>query len=112
MFFKCLMRIMDLFTVQVKNRLAQIGPQNKVYLKSNYEYELFSRHNILDDEINLLFDPKKIQRIYPNIAFEERIDVEINISKKRLIKVIIQFDPFVNGVKQEGKVGIVTAFVL
>lgn len=102
----------DTFALDVKKRIKALGPDQKVYLKSNYEYEIHSRHGISDDEINLIFDPKKIRRIYPNAAFENRIDIELNVSKSRAIKVIIQFDPTIKGTQQPGKVGIITAFVL
>ena len=53
---------------------------------------------------------KKIIEIYPNMAFEERIDAIINADKNKKIKIIFQFDPILNKEKLKSKVGIVTAF--
>lgn len=103
---------MNEFERSVRKKLKEFGPANRIYLKKNYSYEIFGKHNLTDDEINVLFDMKKIIAIYHNLAFEERIDAEIQISKIKKIKVIFQFEPFVNGKKQEGKVGIITAFSL
>ena len=101
---------MNEFERSVRQKLKAMGKENKLYLKEKYEYEIFQRHGIQDEEINLFFDMKKVTRITPNIAFDERIDAEINVSKTRKIKVIFQFDPIMKGQKQIGKVGIITAF--
>ena len=101
---------MNEFERSVRQKLKAMGVENKLYLKEKYEYEIFQRHGIEDEEINLLFDMKKITRITQNIAFDERIDAEIDVSKTRKIKVILQFDPIMKGQKQIGKVGIITAF--
>ena len=97
----------------MRERLKKLSSEHKVYLKKNYAYELFNKHGIHDEEINFLFDPKKILRISPNLAFpHERIDAEINAGKKRTIKIIFVFDPMVEGKKLPDKVGIITAFTI
>ena len=103
---------MNEFERQVRQRLKSIGMENKIYLKENPQYEIFQKHNLTDEEINLLFDMKKISRITANIAFDERINAEIDISKTKKIKIIFQFDPIIKGEKKVGKVGIITAFVI
>lgn len=100
------------FEREIRQRLKEHSSEDKIYLKKNYLYEIFTRHTIRDDEVNYLFDMKKIITIYPNLAFSERIDAEINADKNRRIKIIFQFDPFVQGKKLTGKVGIITAFVI
>ena len=101
---------MNEFEIEVRQKLKAYGQENKIYLKERYEHEIFHKHNIQDEEINLLFDMKKVAKISKNIAFEERINAEIDISKTKKIKIIFQFDPMVKGEKQIGKVGIITAF--
>ncbi len=101
---------MDLFEKEVRNKLKFLSEDDKIYLKKNYIYELFQKHKIFDHEINAIFDPKKAIAIYPNAAFAERIDIEVVPAKGRTLKVIIQFDPFVRGLKMNGKLGIITAF--
>ena len=101
---------MNEFEREVRQKLKAYGQENKVYLKERYEHEIFHKHNIQDEEINLLFDLKKVSKISRNIAFEERINAEIDISKTKRIRVIFQFDPILKGEKQIGKVGIITAF--
>lgn len=99
------------FQNEIKQKLKSLGPDNKIFLKKNYTSEVFTKHGITEREIDFIFDNKKIIDIYPNIAFpDERVDIEISYSKNKQIKVIIQFDPVLAGKKQEGKVGIVTAF--
>lgn len=101
---------MNEFERRIRQQLKRSGIESKVYLKERYEYEILHKHNPTDEEINLLFDMKKIMRITPNIAFDERIDAEIDVSKLKKIKVIFQFDPTIKGEKKIGKVGIITAF--
>ncbi|MBI5393514.1 hypothetical protein HZA96_06620 [Candidatus Woesearchaeota archaeon] len=101
---------MDIFEKEVRNRLRNLDNNMKVYLKKNYKYEVFEKHNITDDEINFIFDMKKITKIYPNAAFPERVDIIINATKGKTIKVIIQFGPILKEEKLLGKVGIITAF--
>ena len=79
---------MDIFEKEVRSRLKNYNETNKVYLKKNYQYELFQKHNISDDEINFIFDMKKIIVIYPNAAFSERIDIIINSTKGRRPQLI------------------------
>lgn len=98
------------FERTVRQQLKSVNPQDKLYLKERYEYEIFHRHGVSDDEIKMLFDMKKITRITPNFAFNERIDAEIDVSKMKRIKIVFQFDPWLKGKKQEGRVGIITAF--
>lgn len=94
----------------VRQRLKERGTENKIYLKKRYQYEIFSKHSLSDEEINLLFDMKKVTKISQNRAFDERIDVEVSINKNRKIRIIFQFDPVIQGKKYIGKVGIITAF--
>jgi len=103
---------MDDFERQVRQRLKKLGFENKVYLKKNYDHEIFTKHDIGDDEINYLFDMKKIIKIYPdNLAFPgERIIADINASKNKKFSIIFQFDPNLNEKKLKGKVGIITAY--
>lgn len=105
-----LFKTMNEFEREVRQKLKMYGQENKIYLKERYEHEIFHKHNIQDEEIRLLFNMKKVTKINKNIAFEERINAEIDISKTKKIKVIFQFDPIVKGEKQIGKVGIITAF--
>lgn len=100
----------DPFEREVRKRLNVSSPESKIYLKQNYGYEIFIRHGIQDYEIDFLFDAKRIMRIYPHLAFADRIEAEINAGKNRIIKVIFCFDPVVNGCKLLGKIGIITAF--
>ena len=65
-----------------------------------------------DEDINALFDHRKIMKLYKNVAFEERIDAEVQIRKNDKIKIIFVFDPLVSNRKIEGTIGIVTAFRL
>ena len=102
-------KTMNEFERKIRARLRKLLPEDKVYLKKNYEYEIFSKHSINQEEINLLFDMKKIERIYPNMAFENRIDAEIAVNKTKRIKVIFIFSPKIED-KILGKIGIVTAF--
>ncbi len=81
-------------------------------MKKNYQYELFERHNLSDEDINSIFDAKKILKLSVNVAFDDRIDAEVQIRKDEKIKVIFIFDPFVSSKKIEGKLGIITAFRL
>lgn len=101
---------MNEFERQVRQKLKAYGQENKIYLKERYEHEIFHKHNIQDEEINLLFDMKKVTKINKSIAFEERINAEIDISKTKKLKIIFQFDPLIKGQKLIGKVGIITAF--
>jgi len=102
---------MDEFERKVRQRLKELGPENKVFLKERYEHELFSKHGLEDQEINCLFDMKKLMRVYPDDAFPEtRIIGEINLSKKKKFEVIFMFDPILKGKVLKGKVGIVTAY--
>lgn len=71
---------MNEFERQVRQKLRAYGQENKIYLKERYEHEIFHKHNIQDEEINLLFDMKKVTKISKSIAFEERINAEIDIS--------------------------------
>ncbi len=103
---------MDAFEKNVRNKLRSLSEKDKIYLKKNYRYEVFQKHNITDDEISFIFDQKKIIKIHPNTAFSERVDVEVNVSKGKTIKVIIQFDPILNGEKLSGKLGVITAFMI
>lgn len=96
----------------VRQRLKERGTENKIYLKKRYQYEIFSKHALSDEEINLLFDMKKVTKISQNRAFDERIDVEVSINKNRKIRIIFQFDPVIQGKKYVGKVGIITAFLI
>ncbi|KHO49683.1 MAG: hypothetical protein QT02_C0004G0066 [archaeon GW2011_AR9] len=102
----------DEFERVVRIRLKTYTPVDKIYLKKNYVYEIFDKHNLQDSEIDLLFDMKRIIRIYPNLAFNDRIDAEINIAKNRKIKVIFIFDPVINGKIIQRKMGIITAFLI
>lgn len=102
---------MDVFERKVRVKLKGLTPDDKVYLKKNYAYEIFTKHHLSDDDINGLFDPKGIIRISPNVAFPEtRIDAEINVAKNKALKIIFLFDPVIQGKKLEGKIGIITAF--
>ena len=92
--------------------MKKLSSEDRLYLKKNYVYEIFTKHGINDAEVAFLFDTKKIIKISPNLAFPERINAEINAGKNRKIKVIFIFDPLVNGKKTLGKVGIVTAFAI
>lgn len=104
---------MNAFEIGVRQKLRKLGPENKKYLKKNYKYEIFIKHNLQDYEVEYLFDMKKIEKIYPNLAFQdERIDAEVNISKEKKIKVIFQFDPIYKGKRLKDKVGIITAFTV
>lgn len=101
------------FERNVREQLKQLNSEHKVYLKKNYAYEIFNKHAISDEEVDFLFDMKRVIQISPNIAFpHERIDAEINSGKNRKIKIIFTFDPVVKGEKLKGKVGIITAFSL
>lgn len=104
------MFFIDNFERDVRQRLKERGTENKIYIKKRYQYEVFSKHTLSDEEINILFDMKKVIKISRNRAFDERIDAEVSISKNRKIKIIFQFDPIIQGKKHIGKVGIVTAF--
>ncbi len=104
------MFFIDNFEHYVRQRLKELGTENKIYLKKRYQYEIFSKHSLSDEEIKLLFDMKKITKISQNRAFDERIDAEVSISKNRKIRIIFQFDPLIQGKKHSGKVGIVSAF--
>ena len=102
---------MEEFERKIRQKLKASGPDNKIYLKKDYAYEIFSKHNIRDYEVDFLFDMKKIIKIYQNLAFpEERMDAEINARKNRKIKIIFMFDPIVKGKKLKDKVGIITVF--
>ena len=104
---------MEEFERKIRQKLKSIGPDNKVYLKDNYAYEIFSKHNVKDYEVDYLFDMKKIIKIYQNLAFpEERMDAEINAGKNRKIKIIFMFDPLVKGKRLKNKIGIITAFTI
>lgn len=103
---------MDSFERIVRQKLKTFSPEKKVYLKRNYEYEIFQRHGVADEEVNCIFDASKVKCIGQNVAFDDCIDIEVEPRKKRRIKVIIVFDPPVLGQRQNGKVGIVTAFPL
>lgn len=98
------------FVASIKERLSKFRSEDKEYLKTNYNYEIFQKHSITDEEVNFLFDKKKIIKIYPDIAFSDRIDVEINAAKGRTIKIIFTFEPEKDGKKLKGKIGIITAF--
>ena len=102
---------MEEFERKIRQKLKSIGPDNKIYLKDNYAYEIFSKHNVKDYEVDYLFDMKKIIAISQNLAFpEERMDAEINAGKNRKLKIIFMFDPMYKRKKLKDKVGIITAF--
>ena len=104
---------MQEFERKIRQKLKNIGPDNKIYLKKNYAYEIFSKHNVKDYEVDYLFDMKKIITISQNLAFpEERMDAEINARKNRKIKIIFMFDPIVKGKRLKDKIGIITAFTI
>lgn len=105
-----LFKTMNEFEREVRQKLKMYGQENKIYLKERYEHEIFHKHNIQDEEINLLFDLKKVMKISPHTSFDDRIQAEIDVTKIKKIKVIFQFDPIVKGQKLIGKVGIITAF--
>ena len=102
---------MEEFEKKIRQKLKNIDPDNKIYLKKNYAYEIFSKHNVKDYEVDYLFEMEKIIVISQNLAFpEQRIDAEINAGKNRKIKIIFMLDPIVKGKKLKDKVGIITAF--
>ncbi len=104
---------MEEFERKIRQKLKNIGPDNKVYLKKNYAYEIFSKHNVNDYEVDYLFDMKKIIAITQNLAFpEERMDAEINAGKNRKLKIIFMFNPVFKGKRLKDKVGIITAFLI
>ena len=55
---------------------------------------------------------KRIIRIYPNIAFADRIDADVQAGKTKKIKIVFIFNPLVKEKVLSGKVGIITAFSL
>ena len=99
------------FERKIRLKLKDMGPDDKVYLKENYIYEIFTKHNVKDHEVDDIFDMKKVVAITQNSAFpEERVDARINTGKNRKIKIIFSFDPVYKGKKLKDKVGIITAF--
>ena len=102
----------DPFEQQIRKKLTKYTSEEKIFLKKNYIYEIFTKHGIQEFEIDYLFDAKRILRIYPNIAFPERIDAEINAGKNHRLKIIFMFDPVVQGQRLQNKIGIITAFKL
>ncbi|MBI2668911.1 hypothetical protein HYX14_03650 [Candidatus Woesearchaeota archaeon] len=100
------------FEQNIRQKLKNYNSEEKIFLKKNYVYEIFIKHGIQEFEVDYLFDAKRILKIYPDVAFSDRIDAEINAGKDRRLKIIFMFDPFLQGQKHLGKVGIVTVFKL
>ena len=79
------------------------------FLGKEYKYSVLNKQGITKDEIDYLFDPKKIIKIHSNIAFpDERHNAIIDCGKNCRL-TIFTFYPFIKG-KKLNKVGIVTAF--
>ncbi len=103
---------MDSFEREVRRKLKSLSSVDKIYLKKNYQYEVFGKHNLSDEEINLIFDPQHLISISPNLSSPDRIDVLVQTQKQRRLKIIIQFDPIIGDKQHQSKVGIITAFFI
>ena len=101
---------MDYFEQEARRKLKSLSSADKIYLKKNYIQEIMVKHQVSDELIDLIFNPKKIIGIHQNIAYADRIDILIQMEKNKRLKVIIQLDPSVGNQKCFGKVGIITAF--
>ncbi|MBN2423013.1 hypothetical protein JXB41_07340 [Candidatus Woesearchaeota archaeon] len=96
-----------IYEKKIRQQLKKYTPEDKVYLKKDYKYSVLDKHNISDEEVNLLFNPKKIVRIYQNVAFpEERYNAVLDCGKDKQITVIFMFKPSLKGTILKDNVGI------
>ncbi|HLC70577.1 MAG TPA: hypothetical protein VJI32_01130 [Candidatus Nanoarchaeia archaeon] len=103
---------MDSFEQEIRGKLKLYTSADKMYLKKNYQHEIFTKHGVSDEEINFIFNSARIISIFPNLSFGDRIDITVQTQKHKKLKVIIQFNPFANQQTNIGKVGIITAFFI